>query len=72
MEIPRIKYTKEEIQTWKAVYTSLKQLYPTHACKEHQYVFPLLEQNCGYGPDDIPQLEDVSRFLKGYLLYCIV
>lgn len=39
-------------------------LYPTKACKEHRYVFPLLIQNCGYRSDNIPQLEDVSRFLR--------
>lgn len=39
-------------------------MYRTHACREHQYVFPLLEQNCGYSDKNIPQLETVSRFLK--------
>ena len=39
-------------------------MYPTHACREFNHIFPLLEANCGYGPDNIPQLEDVSRFLK--------
>lgn len=63
-EIPRIAYTEQENSTWRAVYTQLKHLYPTHACREHQHVFPLLEQNCGYGPDAIPQLEDVSQFLR--------
>jgi phenylalanine-4-hydroxylase len=42
----------------------LKELYPTHACKQYNYIFPLLEQNCGYGPDAIPQLQDVSDFLQ--------
>ncbi len=46
------------------MYTKLKEIYPTHACREHQYILPLLEQNCGYGPDNIPQLEDISNFLK--------
>lgn len=42
----------------------MKTKYQSNACREHNYVFPLLEQNCGYGPDNIPQLEDVSNFLK--------
>ncbi|KAJ3196046.1 hypothetical protein HK101_010286 [Irineochytrium annulatum] len=62
--LPRIDYTPTEIQTWGTVFNKLKKLFPTHACKEHQYVFPLLIQNCGYTEDNIPQLEDVSRFLK--------
>jgi phenylalanine-4-hydroxylase len=63
-EIPRVEYTKEEVKTWGIVYERLVKLYPTHACREHQYVFPLLQQNCGYGPDKIPQLQDVSEFLR--------
>ncbi|KAJ3100967.1 hypothetical protein HDU97_001723 [Phlyctochytrium planicorne] len=62
--LPRIDYTPTEVETWGAVFNMLKNLYETHACKEHRYVFPLLVQNCGYRPDNIPQLEDVSRFIK--------
>lgn len=39
-------------------------MYTTHACREHQYVLPLLIQNCGYSDKQIPQVEQVSRFLK--------
>ncbi|KAI0226058.1 hypothetical protein L0F63_005441, partial [Massospora cicadina] len=46
------------------VYTRLTELFKSHACREHLHVFPLLERNCGYGPNRIPQLETVSRFLK--------
>lgn len=63
-KIPRIDYTKEELQTWNAVWNNITKLYPTHACKQFNYIFPLLVQNCGYGPNSIPQLEDVSRFLQ--------
>lgn len=49
----------------KEVYTTLKGLYATHACGEHLEAFALLERFSGYREDNIPQLEDVSRFLKG-------
>lgn len=61
--IPRIQYSEQEKATWKAVFTKVKELHSTAACRELNHVFPLLELNCGFSPDNIPQLEDVSRFL---------
>jgi phenylalanine-4-hydroxylase len=66
-KLPHVEYTEEEVETWGKVFTQLTTLYPTHACKEHNHVFPLLIENCGYRKDNIPQLEDVSNFLKGKL-----
>ncbi|CDQ65014.1 unnamed protein product [Oncorhynchus mykiss] len=62
--IPKVEYTAEEKATWSTVFNELKTLYPTHACREHNRVFPLLEQYCGYRQDNIPQLEDISCYLQ--------
>uniref|UniRef100_A0A8C3GCS3 Tyrosine hydroxylase n=1 Tax=Cyclopterus lumpus TaxID=8103 RepID=A0A8C3GCS3_CYCLU len=69
--IARVEYTEEEIGTWREVYSTLKDLYITHACSEYLEALCQLERHCGYSPDNIPQLEDVSCFLKertGFLL----
>jgi len=62
--LPHVEYTQQETETWGQVFRQLTKLYPTHACKEHNHVFPLLIQNCGYREDNIPQLEDISNFLR--------
>lgn len=62
--IPRVEYTQQEIDTWRAIYDRVVPLYKKFACKEYNHIFPLMEENCGYRRDNIPQLEDVSRFLK--------
>ncbi|XP_033628695.1 phenylalanine-4-hydroxylase-like isoform X2 [Asterias rubens] len=62
--IPRVTYTEDEIKTWGTMFRELTKLFPTHACREFNHIFPLLVENCGYREDNIPQLEDVSSFLK--------
>ncbi|KAI9517807.1 Tryptophan 5-hydroxylase 1 [Dissostichus eleginoides] len=62
--ILRVDFTSEEVRTWGVVYRELNKLYPGHACKEYLNNLPLLTKYCNYNEDNIPQLEDVSHFLK--------
>lgn len=62
--IPRWKYTEEEIGTWGQVWKTLVPLLDMHGCTEYRKMLPLLIENCGYRADNIPQLQDVSDFLK--------
>merc|ERR1712227_1098679 len=62
--IPAVEYTDQEKSVWRTVYIKLKELYATHACYEFNHVFPLLEENCGFSENNIPQLQAVSDFLK--------
>ncbi|OQR69028.1 tryptophan 5-hydroxylase 1-like [Tropilaelaps mercedesae] len=67
--VPRVEYTNEEKNTWRCIFRKLSALYQTHACREFLDNFNLLRKYKWYREDDIPQLEDVSNFLKvaGYL-----
>lgn len=63
-KIPNVEYTQSEKETWGKIYEKLIALYPKYACREVNYMLPLLQQNCGYSATNVPQLQDVSDFLK--------
>lgn len=67
--IPRVDYTAAEHRTWKEVYSKLKTLYPTLACTEYQRSLQNFERDGIFTTERIPQLEDVSRYLKSKVLY---
>ncbi|XP_059613139.1 tryptophan 5-hydroxylase 1 [Phlebotomus argentipes] len=62
--IPKIQYTEEEIRTWGTVFRELHRLYILHAVPEYMENWPALVKYCGYREDNLPQLQDVSAFLK--------
>lgn len=62
--IPRIEYTAEEISTWTAVFNTVLELMPKHACAEYRRVFKILQDDGIFKPDRIPQLEEMSAFMK--------
>nr|QNG40891.1 tyrosine hydroxylase [Hofstenia miamia] len=70
-KIPVVAYTDVEIETWKEAYVNLRSLHQTHACKQYIEGFRLLEEKFGLCPEEIPQLRDLSAFMKeevGYRL----
>jgi len=62
--LPRVEYTAEEVETWKAVYERLQECHQKWACREYLEMLPQMERYCGYAPDNIPQLPDISEFLQ--------
>ena len=62
--IPSIPYTETENNTWNRVFDTLIDLVPKHACIEYQRVFKKLQEEGIFEPTRIPQLQDVSDFLK--------
>ena len=65
--IPYVHYTESELATWKAVYNGMKEGREKWACSEYLHWFRILEEKNIYSPEFIPQLHDVSRYLKGDL-----
>ena len=62
--IPRINYTDSEVKTWGSVLTKLRGMFNQYACKEYLEIFPLIEKHCGARADNIPQICDISDFLR--------
>ncbi|KAG7497229.1 tyrosine 3-monooxygenase-like [Solea senegalensis] len=62
--LPTVEYTAEETSTWREVYRQLRSIYPSLACRQFLDGLQQLEKECGYGEERIPQLREVSAFLK--------
>ncbi|XP_018570142.1 tyrosine 3-monooxygenase [Anoplophora glabripennis] len=62
--IPYIEYTETENKTWNAVFTTVLDLMPKHACAEYRRVFRVLQEEGIFQPNQVPQLEEMSNFMK--------
>ena len=62
--IPRVKYTTDEINTWRTVYTELTKVYEKYASTQFKQNLKELEKEAGYRADNIPQLDDINTYLK--------
>ncbi|XP_045784184.1 tyrosine 3-monooxygenase isoform X3 [Maniola jurtina] len=62
--IPSITYTEVENSTWQRVFNTVLELMPKHACKEYKAAFGKLQEADIFVPHRIPQLDDVSNFLR--------
>ncbi len=62
--LPRVIYTDQETATWRTVYERLSALHERHACEAYRRAVQELAGDCGYGPNDVPQLATVSDFLR--------
>jgi len=63
--LPSIAYERHEVDAWRKVYGKLSSIYDRYACAEYRANIALMEQECGYALENVPQLADISRFLEG-------
>jgi len=63
-QIPRVAYTPREVETWGLVYARLRASTRQHAVGAYNAILPEMERHCGYGEASIPQLQDISDFLR--------
>lgn len=62
--IPHIDYTEVENKTWRSVFRTVKDLTPKHACAEYRAAFKKLEEENIFVESHIPQLQEMSDFLR--------
>lgn len=62
--IPGFEYSKEETELWQFIWDKLHPLLMEHGCKEYKNNFSKLENAGLFKRSQIPQLEDLNKFLK--------
>jgi len=65
-EIPRIDYNKNENWVWGFCFKEIRKLLRQNACKETNFALDDMEEKVpGYNFTQIPQLDDISKYLRG-------
>ena len=64
LNIPTIEYTEDEKKVWKFVWDLLIPLHKKHACEEVRDNMDHFIKNVGFSGEDIPQMKDISAYLK--------
>lgn len=62
--IPHIDYTEVEVKTWCSVLRTVMDLAPKHACIEFREAFKKLQDEKIFVEDRLPQLQEMSDFLR--------
>lgn len=63
-QIPIIDYTEQEKEVWSYCYNGLEKLFVTNACEEFNWSIQMFKKHLGLKAHNIPQLNDISEFLK--------
>eukprot|EP00357_Protocruzia_adherens_P018356 CAMPEP_0115016396 /NCGR_PEP_ID=MMETSP0216-20121206/27413_1 /TAXON_ID=223996 /ORGANISM="Protocruzia adherens, Strain Boccale" /LENGTH=436 /DNA_ID=CAMNT_0002386847 /DNA_START=32 /DNA_END=1342 /DNA_ORIENTATION=+ len=63
-DLPIIDYTEEEHGCWNYIRSHLDPFYREFACQEYLEGVEKLNKNCGFSKGKIPQLRDISEYLK--------
>lgn len=64
--IPHIAYSEQEISVWRHCYPKLRELGKKFACEESNEIMADFERNVpGFTAETIPQLDDISNYLRG-------
>ena len=58
------EYNDQEKATWGVVYNKLKHLFGQYGCRQYNEILPILEKECGYRDDNLPQVGVISDFLR--------
>jgi len=64
LNVPTITYTEEEKLVWKTVWDKLIPLFKKHACEEVKENMDHFIKEVGFTREDIPQVKDISAYLK--------
>eukprot|EP01083_Nonionella_stella_P087425 243245_1 len=62
--IPHVKYNSSETACWGEIWRKIRPLHAKYACDEYNECVEDVMKSCGASETNIPQLDDISQFMK--------